>query len=66
MILADRPASQKSYPNYLAMNGIIPAIKTRENNSNLVLGSPCRIKFVRERKKSDHDVWRVVCPYDYK
>lgn len=62
-VLADGAYDSKKNFNYLAMNGIIPAIKTRENSSTLARGSPYRAKYVREKKELGYEAWRDKYQY---
>jgi hypothetical protein len=62
-VLGDGAYDSKDNFNYLAMNGIVSAIKTRENSSTLARGSPYRAKCVRERKELGYDAWRDKYQY---
>jgi len=57
-VLGDGAYDSKENFNYLASNGIVAAIKTRENSSTLSRGSPYRAKCVREKKELGYDAWR--------
>lgn len=62
-VLGDGAYDSKENFNYLAMNGIVSAIKTRENSSTLARGSPYRAKCVRERKELGYEAWRDKYQY---
>ena len=65
-VYGDGGYDSKENFNYLAENGIEPAIKIRNNSSTKSRGSPSRAKRVREYRKLGYERWRDKYRYGYR